>query len=278
MTRLLQLSDPHIVPEGQLAYGVVDTAAALADAVDTINRDLHLYGPVDLAIVTGDLTDFGSPEEYARFRNIMDGLPIPYRVIPGNHDLRENLRQAFSEDGWMPDSGPIVWSVDLPDFGVVALDTLVEGQHHGLLDDRAVRFLVDALEAFNGKPVLVATHHPPFATGIIPMDVNNLRNGSLLRDILDAYAGETRLICGHVHRSVTTVYGSSVAMIAPGVSHSVTLDQREENPHTLSLEPGGFMLHEWRNGLVSHTVAARFPADRHPFSSPEEKPEGASRA
>ena len=268
MTRVLQLSDPHIVPDGQLAYGVVDTAAALADAVNTINRDLHLYGPVELAIVTGDLTDFGSPEEYARFRSIMDRLAIPYRVIPGNHDLRENLRQAFSGEGWMPDAGPVVWSLDLQDFGVVALDTLVEGHHHGTLDDHALHFLAESLEAFDGKPVLVATHHPPFATGIIPMDVNNLRNGDALRDILDQYAGETRLICGHVHRSVTTLCGSSVAMIAPGVSHSVTLDQREENPHTLSLEPGGFMLHEWRDGLTSHTVAARFPADRFPFFSP----------
>lgn len=278
MTRILQLSDPHIVPEGQLAYGVVDTAAALAEAVSTINRDLHLYGPVDLAIVTGDLTDFGSPEEYARFRDIMGELAVPYRVIPGNHDLRENLRQAFSEKSWMPETGPVVWSLELSDFGVVALDTLVEGRHHGNLDDDALGFLAEAMEGFNGKPVLVGMHHPPFETGIIPMDVNNLRNGNALRDILDNYAGETRLMCGHVHRSVTTMYGSSVAMIAPGVSHSVTLDEREENPHTLSLEPGGFMLHEWRNGLMSHTVAARFPADRHPFSTPKEKSGGASRA
>ena len=269
MTRILQLSDPHIVPEGQLAYGVVDTAAALRDAVATFNRDLPLFGPVDLAIVTGDLTDFGTPEEYRRFREIMSALAVPYRVVPGNHDRREALRQAFAGESWMPASGPIHWSADLPDFGLIALDTLVEGAHHGALDPSALVFVQETLEGFAGKPVVVGMHHPPFATGILPMDVNNLRDSAALRALLEGYSGETRLICGHVHRSTTALFGSSIAMIAPGVSHSVTLDQRIENPHTLSLEPGGFMLHEWRDGLVSHTVATRFPADRYGFVTPE---------
>ena len=38
MTRIIQISDPHIVPSGQLAYGQVDTAAALASCVKTVNR------------------------------------------------------------------------------------------------------------------------------------------------------------------------------------------------------------------------------------------------
>ena len=62
MTRIIQISDPHIVPYGQLAYGQVDTAKALADCVETINRSLAEIGPVDMVIVTGDLTDFGTEE------------------------------------------------------------------------------------------------------------------------------------------------------------------------------------------------------------------------
>ena len=49
MTRIIQISDPHIVPNGQLAYGQVDTAAALASCVKTVNRLLPEIGPVDLA-------------------------------------------------------------------------------------------------------------------------------------------------------------------------------------------------------------------------------------
>ena len=107
MTKIIQISDPHIVPEGQLAYDRVDTAAALAEAVATVNRLLPQIGPVDMAVVTGDLTDFGTPDEYRRFRRILEPLAIPYRAIPGNHDDREVMRAAFSDQGWMPSEGPI---------------------------------------------------------------------------------------------------------------------------------------------------------------------------
>ncbi|MCA0423207.1 MAG: phosphodiesterase [Proteobacteria bacterium] len=266
MTRILQLSDPHIVPDGQLAYGIVDTAEALATAIRTINRILPLIGPVDLAVVTGDLTDFGTPGEYARFKALMAALPIPYRVIPGNHDRREAMRAAFADEDWMPKSGPISWSINLADFSLIALDTLVEGHHHGILEGASLTMLRNELARRPGKPAIVAIHHPPFNTGIIPMDINNLHNGDELQAILDAHEGETRLVCGHVHRNVTRQFGTSIGMIAPGVSHAVTLDQRVDNPHTLSLEPGGFMLHEWRSGIVSHAVAAHVPPERYPFT------------
>lgn len=268
MSKIIQLSDPHIVAKGHLAYGVVDTAAALARTVATINRCLPLIGPVDLAIVTGDLTDFGTPAEYAHFREIMSPLAIPYRVVPGNHDLRENLRASFPSESWMPADGGINWHIELKDFAVICLDTLVEGRHHGHIDDNGLNFLRDVLRQLAGKPVVVGMHHPPFETGIRPMDMNNLRNADELRYVLDGYGGEALVVCGHVHRSVTRIFGHSTALIAPGTSHCVTLDQRIDNPHTLSLEPGGFMLHESRDGFVSHGIAAHFPDDRYPFTTP----------
>ena len=38
MAKIIQISDPHIVPKGELAYGRVDTEAALKSCVETINR------------------------------------------------------------------------------------------------------------------------------------------------------------------------------------------------------------------------------------------------
>ncbi|MGU3575238.1 phosphodiesterase [Brucellaceae bacterium C25G] len=270
MTRIIQLSDPHIVVEGTLCYGVVDTGLALKKAVATINRNLPLWGTVDMVIVTGDLTDFGTPEEYARFRSIMADLPLPVRVVPGNHDLRENMRAAFADQDWMPKSGGINWSADFDDFGLVCLDTLVEGHHHGELQSDAIELLAKALKSFGNKPVMIGMHHPPFSTGIIPMDVNNLRESVELSKIIDNHPAEVRLVCGHVHRSVTRQFGHAIGLIAPGTSHTVTLDQRVENPHTLSLEPGAFMMHEWREGgIVSHIIAGDYSPERHPFSTPE---------
>ncbi len=265
MSKIIQISDPHIVPDGQLAYGKVDTAAALAAVVAAINEKLDQFGPVELAIVTGDLTDFGSREEYERFKQIMASLAIPYRAVPGNHDAREAMRASFADQDWMASKGAIDWAIELADFVVVGLDTLVEGSAHGEVSDASLGFLKERMSDLAEKPFLVGLHHPPFHTGIHKMDINNLRDAGPLRDVLDMHPAETRLVCGHVHRNIVRKFGNVICQIAPGTSHAVNLEQRLDQIHSLTVEPGAFMLHEWRDGFVSHQVYSGSFDGPYPF-------------
>jgi len=254
MTKVIQISDPHIVPEGELAYGKVDTATALAGVVVSVNQNLPQIGPVDMAIVTGDLTDFGTPGEYQRFKEIMAPLAIPYRAVPGNHDARYAMRRAFFNENWMTSDGEIHWVVEFADFVLVGLDTLVEGSAHGALSEGSLGFLSAQMALLPDKPFLVGLHHPPFKTGIHEMDLHNLRDPDPLRKVLDLHSAEVRLVCGHVHRNTLFKFGNTVCQIAPGTSHAVTLEQRLGQMHSLTVEPGAFLLHEWRDGFVSHQV------------------------
>lgn len=254
MTRIIHISDPHIVPDGQLAYGQVDTAAALADCVETINRILPQIGPVDVAVVTGDLTDFGTDEEYRRFRDIMEPLAIPYRAIPGNHDDVAVMRRCFADQDWMPETGPINWTAAFTDLAVIGLDTNVDGRAYGNLTDASLAYLEAMLAKANGKPVIVATHHPPILTGIEKMDIQNLRDSHGLQAILSKYEGDLRLVCGHVHRNIVAPFGNVICQIAPGVSHAVSVDLRFGSPNCLTKEPGGFLLHDIRGGVLTHSI------------------------
>ena len=266
MSKVIQITDTHIVPNGELAYGKVDTASALEETVATINRMLPAIGPVDLAVVTGDLTDFGSMEEYRRFRDIMAPLVIPYQAVPGNHDNRETMRAAFADQDWMPKEGPIDWITELSDFVLVGLDTLVQGSSHGQLSERSLAFLKEGMASHPEKPCLIGLHHPPFETGIHGMDIRNLKQAEPLRDALAAHPDSTRLVCGHVHRNIVTDWGGILCQIAPGTSHAVTLEQRADATHTLTIEPGAFMLHEMReNRLVSHHIQVGTFDGPHPF-------------
>lgn len=101
-----QLSDPHIVAEGKLfrcpmqgtapdaerARLEFDTAPYLARAVASLNA---LVPRPDVTVVTGDLVDHGEPDEYEQLRHLLAPLSMPVFVIPGNHDAREPLREAF---------------------------------------------------------------------------------------------------------------------------------------------------------------------------------------
>jgi len=254
VTKIIQISDPHIVPKGQLAYGRVDTAAPLKSCVETINRMLPNIGPVDMAIVAGDLTDFGTAEEYQLFRDIMEPLGIPYCAIPGNHDNVAAMRTGFADQKWMPNSGPINWTEEFEDLALVGLDSNVEGEAHGHLTDATLDYLQQKLAALQQKPVIVAIHHPPILTGIEKMDIQNLRDSRKLQTILSEYHGELKLVCGHIHRNIIASFGSVICQIAPGTSHAVSMDLRVGAPNCLTKEPGAFLLHEIRGGILTHCI------------------------
>jgi len=104
--------------------------------------------------------------------------------------------------------------------------------------------------------VVVALHHPPFATGIGHLDQAALRgdDASKLAALLRGHANVERVVCGHVHRPIHLRFGGTIASSAPSVAHQVVLDLRADAPSAFNLEPPAFALHHWEPGvgLVSH--------------------------
>jgi len=93
-TIVAHITDLHIKPPGELAYGQVDTATALAELVATLNK---LSPRPDLVVVTGDLVDGGKPVEFSHLRGLLQPLEIPIAVTCGNHDDRGGVQAAFAD-------------------------------------------------------------------------------------------------------------------------------------------------------------------------------------
>lgn len=266
MSSFIQITDPHIVAKGALVCGRSDTAAALRLAVATINDRLPLLEGVTCAIVTGDLTDHGTPEEYAHFLEIMATLDLPWLAVPGNHDQRAAMRAACAGASWLPAEGPIHWQRDFGPYSVIALDTLLEGAHHGRLCAEGLAFLDSALTALGDQPAVIATHHPWLPSGIPAMDADNLHNGAALMARLEAHPGPVRMISGHVHRAVTGQIGRIPCQIAPAPCHAVALDHRAGRDPGLVLEPGAVTLYRWHEVPGPCLTSTLLPLGR--FSGP----------
>ncbi|MCP4821411.1 MAG: phosphodiesterase, partial [Shimia sp.] len=228
MTTILQITDTHIVGDGKLVSGRLETAGALARLVVRINAIRHQIGPVDALIVSGDLSDDGSKEGYARFKTLLTPLDLPTYVIPGNHDARDPLRRAFADH--LPVAGPLNWARKVGDVYLVGLDTLVEGHGHGTLGPETLAFLGDELAKADGSAVLLALHHPPFASGISFMDAIGLSNAQDLRDAVTGYKGELRIVCGHIHSMMVTNVGGHTAVSAPSPCSTFAYDRRSDAP------------------------------------------------
>ena len=50
-------------------------------------------------------------------------------MIPGNHDTRQSLREAFLSERYFPDDGYLYYAIDDYPLRLIALDTLVTGKH-----------------------------------------------------------------------------------------------------------------------------------------------------
>lgn len=70
----------------------------IAQALRCIVADIAAFEPaIDAVVLTGDLTESGTPEDYALLRQLLAPLSAKVLAIPGNHDLRSNFRQAFKD-------------------------------------------------------------------------------------------------------------------------------------------------------------------------------------
>jgi 3',5'-cyclic AMP phosphodiesterase CpdA len=261
---IAQISDMHVKAEGELLYQRIDTAGYLERAVAHINA---LDPEPDIVIATGDLVDGGKPEEYACLKRLLSPLAMPVYLIPGNHDARDPLREAFAEHAYLPRTGFLHYTIETLPLRLIALDSLVPGKTAGALC--AAR--LDWLQARLGeseRPTLIFVHHPPFDCGIAPFDGERLHEGSeRLADLVRRHPNVERVICGHVHRPIQLRWAGTVASIAPSTAHQATLDLRHKAPFSMMMEPPGLALHLWRpgTGLITHVSYIGTYAGPHPF-------------
>jgi 3',5'-cyclic-AMP phosphodiesterase len=72
---------------------------------------------------------------------------MPVFVIPGNHDAREPLREAFRDAGYLPAESYLQFAIEDYPLRLVALDTLVPGENGGMLCAERLGWLDTALPA-----------------------------------------------------------------------------------------------------------------------------------
>jgi 3',5'-cyclic AMP phosphodiesterase CpdA len=254
---IAQITDFHVLPRGEKMAGVLDTNGMLEAAVSHLNG---LEPRPDVVLGTGDLTENGSEGAYRSLREILDGLELPYLLIPGNHDSRERLVAAFSDHRYLPRSGFMHYVVDDYPVRLVALDTTIPGKDEGLLCAERLAWLDATLGASRERPTLIFLHHPPFETGIWWMDSMGLSGSGAFREIVERHAQVKRVVCGHLHRPIQVGWSGAIVSVAPSTCYQIHLDLTPESPPRAVMEPPACLLHQWTGEVfVSHTSYVEWP-------------------
>jgi 3',5'-cyclic AMP phosphodiesterase CpdA len=236
------------------------------DVLAAITRDLQARC-VEHVAVSGDLTNFSLPGEYAWARRWLEsiGRPTDVTVIPGNHDVyvrgAEELPGKFWSDYIRGDDGLEHFPFVRRRAGValIALSTGVPSgpfMATGRLGARQLARLAEALEQTRGSFRIVLIHHPPLSPA--RRFFRRLIDGADLRQVLAAKGAEL-LLHGHDHRrSLVWLEGAGNRRIpAVGVpSASAHAKHAKEDPAGYNIFRIEGSSGDWRCETVSYERGA----------------------
>lgn len=188
---LVQLTDSHLFADAKARLLGMQTQNSLQQVIELVRRE---QPRIDLVVASGDISQDGSAESYARFLQLYAPLAAPLRWIPGNHDAREAMRRASAGREWRQ---PIV---DLGNWRIVLLDSVIPGAVSGFLEQSELALLEQALAEAPERHHLVCLHHHPVSIGCQWMKSIGLRNAKALFAVLDRFPQVRALLWGHVHQ------------------------------------------------------------------------------
>ncbi|MCB2067761.1 MAG: metallophosphoesterase [Erythrobacter sp.] len=215
--------------------------------------------PIDLLLLTGDITDRGDAESFAKTADLLTGLDMPIKVLVGNHDSREGLVEAFPDTE--TNDGFVQSFFVSEGLLVVLLDTLEPDRHGGAFCERRRDWLAGVLADHPDLPVAIFMHHPPAVSGIEWMDpAPTERWLGNLADALKGHEARVQAIhCGHLHRQFNARFCGIPVCVTPSVAPLVSMDLRpisSKKPDARALittEPPTYALHRWDGtSFVSH--------------------------
>ena len=196
MTKLLQISDPHLLslPDDKLRG--VPTAQSLQQVLQKARHEV-----VDPArvVFSGDLSQEHTLAGYQLLKDLLEDWSERSLLIPGNHDDRSRMRRVFHQVPGQADED--IWFRDeIGDWQLIGLDSHVPDEGRGELSQQTLDRLQSWLSETPGRPTLIFLHHHPMSVQSEWLDTIGLSNPESLEKLLASYQGVRGIFCGHIHQ------------------------------------------------------------------------------
>jgi 3',5'-cyclic AMP phosphodiesterase CpdA len=228
-----QLSDLHISSLGD-HHDMLSARAG--DFLTTAITQLNQIQDLDFVLLTGDLFDTASREEFEQFQEIISALQKSCYIIPGNHDRRDqssskgltrqqfarHFNPQFEERPTSPDKQVGYWSISVaPDIQLIGLDSTRDDDWGGVIDNTQMRWLENELIVNDDKLIIVAVHHPLHP--LVPIGHNPdwtkfiCDNGPEVLNLLDQHPQAKIVLTGHHHITKVDQVGQRLHLACPAM-------------------------------------------------------------
>lgn len=159
---------------------------------------------IDLAVITGDLTDTASRLQYMGLRDEL--LPYfgstPYLLCIGNHD-KYTKNSGLGESGFLDilvNRGKTYTSMLFNDYLFLLIDSCRPDDNWGYIDPEQMQWIESMLTTNKGRPAFLFLHHP--CSG--PDLWFGIKNHKEFLKLTQSFPGIQSIFCGHIHRNHVT--------------------------------------------------------------------------
>lgn len=257
--RLIQISDTHL---GARVPRLVQNFRTVCDYINTARPDL-VVNTGDLAFNAPD-----QPDELAFAKSQHAALTVPWRALPGNHDIGDNptvsapaLGHPVSEpqrQTFLALFGEDRWHIEAGGWSLVGLNGMLLNSGLAAEQDQE-EWLRSELSRAGGKPVALFIHKPMFRN--LPDDpelaATSFRYAPVparQRLIATLRNVDLRLIAsGHVHQRRDFTSSGIRQIWAPSTAFVIASDDRQERIGTKEVglveyifQPDGFEVRHLR--------------------------------
>lgn len=241
MRTIVQLSDLHF-------------GAILEPTLEPLVAFLGELKP-DLTIVSGDLTQRATPEQFIEARDYLRRLPVPRMVIPGNHDVplynvfRRFVSPLDNYDEYITREHNPCYIDD--EIAVVALNSARSFTFkNGDIDEQQLTTAATNFAgATNHQVRIVVTHHPfDVPVGLSGVDI--IRHAKRTVSALVAHHVDLYLT-GHLH----LVHRASASVLVPGC-HATLLGAGTATSTRARGEPNSFFVFHIDHTSTDNAIVA----------------------
>ncbi|HEY9605812.1 MAG TPA: 3',5'-cyclic-AMP phosphodiesterase [Allocoleopsis sp.] len=235
---IAQVTDTHLFADPDNELLGLPTAQSFQAVLDRLQK---LLSQLDILLLTGDLSQDGTPEAYQYLQDRLKPWGIPTYWVPGNHDRPLVMEQVLNQTPFSSHK-----SFQAGGWQFLLLNSGVSGQVHGCLSPESLEWLEHQLQLTEQQPTLIGLHHPPLLVNSQWLDRLLLHNAEELFAVIDGYPQVRLVVFGHIHQEfersrqgVRYIGCPSTCFQFLPESEDFALDVREPGFRLIRLYPDG---------------------------------------
>lgn len=155
-------------------------------------------GPVDMVLLGGDLTNFGTPEDAEKLVHLAQSLNSPVLAVVGNCDSAPIDRRLIQLGVSVAGRGMIINGVGI--HGISAAPPWHRGMYQFTEEELALHLQTGYSQIQNARWHVVLAHAPPIGCKLDRTHFFQHAGSSALREFVER-TQPALVVCGHIHES-----------------------------------------------------------------------------